>query len=154
MTPLLVVCNSSPIIALAQIEALDLLRMLFTTVVVPPAVRGEIQSIALPEWILVQPLAQTLDARVAAASLDAGEREAIGLAIERGADLLVLDDLPARALAARLGLSLIGTVGVLLLAKQRGLVEQVRPLLDALRRAEFFLSDGLYRRILALAGEH
>src|SRR5688572_12639880 len=125
MTPALVVCNSSPIIALAQIDALHLLRLLFNHVVIPPAVQGEIQSIALPEWIEVQPLAQELDARVAAASLDAGEREALGLALERRADLLVLDDLPARVLAEHIGLPLIGTVGVLLLAKQRGLLERI-----------------------------
>ena len=153
MTPALVVCNSSPVIALAQIKALDLLRMLFTGVVIPPTVRGEIQSVALPEWVQVQPLTQELDARVATASLDAGEREALGLAIERRADLLVLDDLPARLLAEKLGIPVIGTVGVLLLAKQRGLLPVIRPALDALRGVNFFLAEHLYLRLLILAGE-
>jgi uncharacterized protein len=135
MTPTLVVCNSSPIIALAQIEALDLLRMLFTAVMVPPAVRGEIQSVSLPDWVQIQALIQELDPRVATAALDAGEREALGLAIERHADLLVLDDLPARLLAEKLAIPVI------------------RPSLDALRGVNFFLTEHLYRRLLVLAGE-
>jgi uncharacterized protein len=153
MTPILVVCNSSPIIALAQIEALELLRLLFTEVTVPPAVHGEIQSVSLPDWIQVRALVGKLDPRVSTAALDAGEREVLGLALERHADLVVLDDLPARLLAEKLDIPVIGTIGVLLLAKQRGLLPAIRPSLDALRGVNFFLAERLYLRLLVLAGE-
>jgi len=76
-----------------------------------------------------------LDSRVAHAALDAGETEAISLALETRARWVILDDLQARRLAKDLGLAVVGTAGVLFAAKQRGFIGAVRPPLDALRAA-------------------
>jgi predicted nucleic acid-binding protein len=94
-----------------------------------------------------------LDSRVAEAALDAGQTEAISLALETRAEWVVLDDLQARRLAKDLGLSVVGTAGVLFAAKQRGFIAAVRPPLDALRAAGFRLRRDVYEEILKAAGE-
>jgi predicted nucleic acid-binding protein len=86
--------------------------------------------------------------------LDRGEAEAIALACEVGASLVLLDEREGRRTALRLGLRCAGVVGVLLEAKERGMVEAVRPLLDALRDTTgFYLTAEVYRHALVLAGE-
>jgi predicted nucleic acid-binding protein len=147
-----VVSDSSPLIALERIGRLDLLRGVFERLLVPPAVAQEVGG-PLPSWIVEHDLARPLDQRVAAARLDPGEREAIALSLERGAQLVVLDDLRARRLAHGLGLTVIGTVGVLVSAKRLSLLPDVRPVLTALRGAGFRLGPELIGRALRDAGE-
>jgi predicted nucleic acid-binding protein len=133
VTAIPAVSDASALIALAQIDQLELLRGLFGRIVVPPAVVTETApSVRLPEWIETRNLGQPRSAQVLRASLGAGECEAISLVLEMEAPWLILDDHPARRLAEGLGLSVIGTLGVLLGAKRHGRVTSVRPLIDAL----------------------
>jgi len=150
-----VVADASVLIALAQIGQLSLLERLYAEVVIPPAVQREVAPSLpkLPPWVHAQTLEQPLDSRVAEAALDAGETEAISLALETSADQVVLDDLQARRLAKDLGLAVVGTAGVLFAAKQRGFIPAVRPPLDALRAAGFRLRKDVYEEILKAAGE-
>ena len=153
MTPAPVIANASPLIALAQINSLALLQQLFGSVLIPPAVAREItQSVTLPVWISQQSPARSISPSILA-TLDPGERETISLALEIGADWVVLDDLPARRQAAALGLPVIGTLGILILAKRRGRASTVRPSVDALRSMRFHMTPGLYEQVLAIAGE-
>jgi uncharacterized protein len=85
--------------------------------------------------------------------LDRGEAEGIALALELEAELILLDEHEGRRTADRLGLSVVGIPGVLLEAKAKGLIDTIRPLLDALRMAGFYLSEPLYQRVLAIADE-
>ena len=75
------------------------------------------------------------------------------LASDAGADLVIVDEAPARKRAAALGLPLTGTVGVLIRAKTEGELEAVRPVLDHLRRTSLWISDGLYRKALRAVNE-
>jgi hypothetical protein len=75
------------------------------------------------------------------------------LGLELGAALLLLDEQPARRLATSLGLRVIGTVGLLMAAKQRGLLTKIRPELDRLLAVRFFMDQNLYDRVIAQAGE-
>ena len=85
--------------------------------------------------------------------IGAGESEAISLAIEVEARLLLLDDLAARRIALGLHLPIVGTLGLLLAAKRKGLLAAVKPCLDQLLSYEFRVSTGLYDRVLRDAGE-
>ena len=86
--------------------------------------------------------------------LDAGEAEAIALAVESNANLILLDERLGRRAAHRLGLTVVGTLGVLIAAKDRGLLAAVRPVLDALRAdAGFWITDELYNAVLKAANE-
>jgi len=150
-----VVADASVLIALLQIDELELLQKLFAAIMIPPAVQDEVAPSLprLPAWIETRALRRALDPRVVHASLDPGETEAISLALEAKADRIILDDLPARHLARNLGLSGVGTAGVLFAAKQRGLITAVRPSLDALRAKGFRLRKEVYEDVLQAAGE-
>ena len=91
---------------------------------------------------------------VLAEALDLGEAEVIALAIERGGfESVLLDDRDARRVARERGLAVAGSAGVLVLAKDRGVLPEVRPTLDQLRSASLYLSDAAYLEALAAAGE-
>ena len=149
-----VIADASVLIALSNIGQLDLLQWLFGELLVPPAVAREVTARAmLPPWVRTQALDRPLDFRVGEAQLDDGESEAISLALELGAGRLILDDRPARRLAKALGLPVVGTAGLILLARRKELIPAVRPVLDALRAWGFRLSDEVYEELLAAAGE-
>ena len=150
-----VISNSSPLIALTQIGRLDLLRRLYTSILIPPAVAREVEPTVanLPQWVLVKELAHPLQPSGVSVSIGPGEREVISLGLEFEAALLVLDEQPARRLATALGLRVIGTVGLLMAGKERGFLAKIRPELDRLLAVRFFMDLDLYDRVIAQAGE-
>lgn len=150
-----IISNASPLIALEQIGQLGLLYALFKHVAVPSAVVEEIEPTLpqLPSWITPYPLEQPVGARILQASLGAGESEAISLALEHHADRVLLDERQARRLAQLLGLRVTGTLGILLAAKQRGLIKEIKPALQALLKHNFRISDTLLEYVLRSAGE-
>lgn len=158
------VSNSSPLIVLANIGRLELLPRLYREVVVPPTVwqevvvagSGRVGATELPRltWLRREPVPNDVEIPPSLASLDRGEAEAIRLVSTLPPTVpILLDDLPARRAAERLGLSVTGTVGVLLLAKRTGLIPEVRPLLQEARVAGLYLSDAAVERSLFLADE-
>jgi hypothetical protein len=154
MSEPVVVSNSSALIAFDQIGRLELLQALFGQILIPPAVKAETEpTVVLPQWVIERPLSQPIPPRILNASLGAGESEAISLALETGAERIILDERTARRLAGALGLSVIGTLGLLLVAKEAGLLTAVRPALDALVGHGFRISTSLYEHLLARAGE-
>ena len=149
-----VVSNSSSLIALHYLGQLDLCSALFGTVLIPPMVNQEtFQTRPRPNWIEERLLTQPLSAVVLRGRLGAGEREAIALAVELSADLILLDDAAARRMAVSLGLSLIGTFGILLRAKEQQLLPAVKPLIDQLLASGFHADEELVAAVLHLAGE-
>lgn len=160
---MIVVADATPLIALAKIEQITLLRCLFNEICIPQAVYAEV-VLAAPErtgadevrqadWIRIVTICDPTKVRYLRVELDAGEAEALVLAEELQANWIVLDESKARRVAEILGLPYIGTVGLLLLAKQRGCISQLRPLLDALRAQRFRLSDRVYQAVLRQANE-
>jgi uncharacterized protein len=150
-----VISNSSPLIALTQIGRLDLLHHLQPDVLIPLAVAKEIEPSLpdLPRWLVIQPLAVARQPFVASNSLGPGEHEVISLGLELRAERLILDEQPARRLAASLGLRVIGTIGLLLAAKERGFLARIKPELDRLVEVRFFMDSELYERALRYAAE-
>jgi predicted nucleic acid-binding protein len=149
------IADSSALIALQQVDQLSLLKHLFGSILIPPAVAREIAASLSnpPAWIDVRVPKRPRNDRVLAASLGDGETEVLSLALETPAPCLILDDLPARHLADELGLKKLGTCAVLLEAKRSGLIAEVRPMLDALLATGFRLSPRIYETILMRANE-
>jgi predicted nucleic acid-binding protein len=159
---LIVVSDTSPILNLARIGRLELLPSLYREVLIPPAVQAELianlqdaQVVANAQsWLTV--LSPNDRERVLALSiaLDIGEAEAIALAIERGADLLPVDERRGRRIAAAAGLTVMGLLGVVAKAKQAGLITAAKPVIDELIEvARFWIAPGLYKEVLARLGE-
>lgn len=153
MTTRPVVSNASPLIALQQINRLELLEKLFSSLLVPPAVVREAASVKLPPWIVERAPLEVLSRQILGVSLGAGESEAISLALEVQASWVILDDRPPRRMAQALGLPVIGTLGVLVASKRRGFLPRVEPCLTALANLGFRVSPQLYELVLADAGE-
>lgn len=161
--PRVVVANSGPLIALAKIGRHDLLHDLFERICIPQAVFDEVvvsgsgqpgaQETNDAEWITVRPVRYMLAVTVLTEELGLGESEAIVLAQELGADWILLDDALARRKAERIGLSVMGTLGILVIAKNAGIITAVKPLLDDLRKTDFRASAQVYADILTKAGE-
>jgi predicted nucleic acid-binding protein len=149
-----IVSNTSPIVALAHLGELDLLRkILDSAILIPPAVSRELAGRKLPEWFEIRELRQPLSARALEAFLGAGESEALALALEAEADFILLDDKAARRLASQLRLTVVGTLGLLVKAKEAGLIASIRPKLEALRSLPFHISPRLQEDILTQARE-
>lgn len=157
-----VVTNTSPLLYLHQLGLLDLLYRLYERVVVPSAVVAELSEGArfgydvpapatLP-WVVVEaPPGAAILPMVTA--LGDGERAAIALAAARKSDLLLLDDALARRHARLLGLTVTGTLGVLLRAKSDGLLPAVAPVVDKLEQLGFRLAPETRAGVTRLAGE-
>ena len=150
-----VISNSSPLIALIQIGRLELLKQLYTRILIPVAAAKEVKPTLdkLPSWISLRALADPLQPKIVSASIGPGERHVISLGLELGTALLILDDQPARRLAKSVGLRVIGTVGILMAGKERGLLSKIRPELDRLRAVRFFMDQELYEKVLVQVGE-
>lgn len=158
-----VVSDTSPLRALAHVGQLSLLPHFFDRILVPPAVAAELLHPVglLPPldlrnvgFAVVESPQDTQRVQELLRRLDAGEAEALALAIEVRADSVLIDEAAGRSVAAELGLTVIGALGILLLGKQDGLIESVAPLLDRLEREiRFFISPALRSDVLRRAGE-
>ena len=152
----------SPLLNIGLISRLDLLPALCQRVLAPPAVfrelthSGDMPRVLDPasSWLTIAPANDESMIGRLREKLDMGEAEAIALALEKGADLLLMDERRGRHIAASLGLSVTGLLGVLAEAKRAGLVERVQPVLDDLiHRAGFWIGTELCPRALAEASE-
>ena len=159
-----VISNTSPIINLAMVGQLNLLRQLYGQIVIPQAVYAEIVGVgveqpgavevATSDWIQTYKVANRTAVTALQLELDDGEAEAIALAVETGADLLLLDEEIGRVIAAHFSLRFIGLLGCLIEAKKRGLISAVRPVVDDLiGKADFWIGRPLYERVLQAADE-
>lgn len=159
---MIVVSDTSPITNLAAIGQLDLLRQIYGLVVIPEAVFQELTAaggnhpgaIAQQlDWVETRAVSNRILVSALQVELDEGEAEAIALAQELAADLLLIDEHLGRVVATRLGVRIIGLLGVLIEAKHRGLVQEVKPLVDTLMNLGFHVKQDLYRRVLQATGE-
>ncbi len=147
-----VVSNSSPIIALTNIEELHLLSFLFEEVFIPESVQKEI-GIRLDDSFSVLKIKDINLFNHLSSFLGKGEAAAIVLAKDINADLTILDDKEARKTAKSLGLKVIGTVGLLILGKNRAYYTKIRPILKKLELVNFRLSENLLEEILRSVSE-
>ena len=159
-----IVADASPLIALALVERLPLLDSLFGEVLVPATVAAECTfEISRPGAAAIQQAIDEGRLQVCTVEsgqrlselteiLDEGEAEAIVLARDTNRPVL-MDERRGRSVALRMGLTVIGTAGLLITARRRGLVPAVAPLLDALEEQGYRMSDALVRGVLRRCGE-
>jgi predicted nucleic acid-binding protein len=157
------VVDASPLVFLAKLGRLDLLRSGADTVFIPPAVLTEIHAKqdqatraieqAHRSWLRIRSVSYREAVDILLADLGLGEAEVIALARETGADRVVLDDLDARRRARRLGLDLVGTVGLLLAARLRGEIPSLGDEIKRLQSLGFRISSSLVDAVLHEAGE-
>jgi predicted nucleic acid-binding protein len=156
-----IVSNTTPIISLLKLNRLDLFQKLYSKLNIPLAVYQEIeagktkgyyQDLSEIEWINVVEI-QNKQAIKYFLDLDAGEAEAIVLATEIDADLIILDEKLGRFHAKHADLKVTGTIGVLIKAKSEGLVKELKPLLDELTSRDVWISEKLKEEILKKVGE-
>ncbi len=145
-----VVADSTCLIGLERVGQLDILPALFEPVMIPPEVAREFGGSF--SWLQIKDLVSGSLVAALRLAVDAGEAEAIALASEKGCRL-ISDDKQARAAAKSLGLAVIGTIGVLVRAKQSGVLTTLKPVLDELEINNFYLSEELRREALRLANE-
>ena len=153
---MIVVSDTSPITTLLKIGRADLLHKLYGEVLIPEAVRAELSVThpLLPEYFQCRPVADRKAVVRLLAELDPGEAEAIVLAKETHADLLLIDESEGRAVATREGLRFIGLISVLVQAKLEGCLPSVRELLNEIEKeTTFFVSSEIKNQALKRAGE-
>jgi len=156
-----VVTNSSVLIGLAMISRFELLKELYGTVSIPEAVYQEIvvegknrfvcdetRRAVEDGWIKRRKTKDSIAILSLLEHLHRGESEAIVLAKEFSANLILLDDPKARTTASHMGLERIGTIGILQLALKQGILKDIKEDIDDLIKRGFRISDGLYEKIL------
>lgn len=162
---MIVVANSSPLISLSSADHLFILEKLYGEIHISEAVFEEITvagagragsaEVAGSSWIRRHKLAnnQQVEQIMAAAKLNRGESATIALAKEIKADLLLIDELPARRYAAGQNLPVIGSLGVLLLAKKQGIIPLIKPVIEEMANFGMRVHPKLLSAVLAEAGE-
>lgn len=159
---MILVADSSALIALSVMDALPLLDQLFGRVVVPPAVYQEVtDNPTLPEakplldYLAdkVLPLLNDSDVILIDAYGDQGEIEAMHLYKRLNADRLLIDDARGRKVALVNNIAIIGSIGILLLAKQKGLLDVIKPKLSLLEQSNVYVTASLIEKALVTAKE-
>ena len=153
---MIVVSDTSPITALLSIGHIDLLHSLYGQVTIPPAVNTELRAYhtEVPDFIQVIPVQTNALLTRLERELDQGEAEAIVLAKTIQADLLLMDEMLGRQAAQQEHVPVIGLMGVLLLAKKKGLISSLGGLMERLEsEAGFYLSRSVRERVLRAADE-
>jgi predicted nucleic acid-binding protein len=162
----MVASNSSPLIWLSQTGHFDLLKEVFGTVAITPEVRAETvdRAAGYPNaanvtaaigagWMKVIAPVDTGKVAVLKAQLHAGEAETLVMGQEQKVDVVLVDDLQARHFATAMGLKIVGTAGILLLACDRGIKLDVKTVLDSMRGSGFRLGESVYQDILKRVGQ-
>ena len=163
---MIVISDTSAITNLAAIQYLQLLPQLYNQITIPEAVYRELAEIDPPvpgtlevqmaSWLEVRQVVNrnVVERLQIEVRLDPGESEAIALALELNADLLLIDERRGRAEANRLGVKITGLLGILVEAKQKKLIVNVKPLMDTLiATSDFRVSSALYSQILDIVDE-
>jgi len=159
----IVVVNTSPIIYLSAINQISLLKKLFSEIFIPDAVKREVMSggkdsfgvkeIRTEKWIKTKKIRNKLAREYLLTEIDDGEAEVIILAEELKACFIIMDDKLGRRIAKLRGFNVVGTLRLLVAAKEKGLIDEVKPLIEKLKEVGFWISEEVYKEILKIEGE-
>jgi len=155
---MIAVSNTSPLILLDKIGHLPILGKLFQKVIISSAVDAEWLrpgGYRAPEWLSVKSLSPEANdiSKELIQKIDKGEAEAIALFSTMKVDFLLLDDLKGRQIAKAKGFPVVGTLGILVSAKQKGFINSLSTTLEALQRQRFYISEEVLKKALSLVNE-
>jgi hypothetical protein len=161
---MIIISNTTPLIGLASLRRFDLLHSLFDKIYIPQAVYQEAvilgrevggakHEVTTATWIETVTVTNQVAVKMLLETLDRGEAETIILALEMGADWVLMDEKRGRRKLTELNLNKIGTLGILLKAKQLGLLPVIRPEIEQLCSHGFSLSQAVIDSVLQQAGE-
>lgn len=150
--PKVIISDTSCLIILTKIGELDLLHQLYKMVTITQDILLEYGE-NLPDWIEVQQVKDNYRQQLLEMQIDKGEASAIALALETTDNIVILDDWKARRVAERLGLCVTGTLGVIIKAKNSGVISSIKPYLDKIRVTNFRISEELEQLALKEANE-
>lgn len=148
-----IISDTSCLILLSKIEELDLLNKFGEKVFITPVIQNEF-GMKLPHWIQIREPKDLYYQKILEMDLDKGEASAIALSLEIDNSIIIIDDLRGRRIAERLNLRYSGTFGLILKAKQTGIIESVKPIIDKIKGTNFRFSEKLFKLILDQAGEN
>jgi predicted nucleic acid-binding protein len=147
-----IISDTSVLILFQKINKLDLLQGIYSEIITTPEVAEEYGDV-LPGWIIIQSVSDRKYQEFLETQIDKGEASAIALAKDYTEVLLLLDDLKARKLATQLNMKYTGTLGIINRAKQLGLIERTKPLIDEILNTDFRISEKIIKEFLILNGE-
>lgn len=148
----IIISDTSCLIILNKIGELELLKKVGKKVYVTPIIHREFGE-SLPDWIFISSPNNTHYQQILEMDLDKGEASAIALSLDMDNPVLIIDELKARKIADRLNLRYSGTFGLILKAKQIGLITSVRPILSKIKSTDFRFSEKLFEAVIDKAGE-
>ncbi len=150
--PKAIISDTSCFIILTNIGELELLRKVYGQIITTPEIAAEFGE-PLPEWVEIAEVKDKYRQTILELQIDKGESSAIALALETPNSIVILDDYKARKIAERLGVTLTGTIGVIIKAKLGGIIPSVKPLLEKIKQTDFRLSAEIELQALKEADE-
>jgi len=148
----IIVSDTSCLILLQKIHQLNLLKDLFGKIIITQEVQNEFNG-TLPDFFAIQDARDVNYVRILETFLDKGEASVIALALEFDDCLLIIDELKGRKEAKSMGIKITGTLGVLLLAKEKKLIDRIKPLIDQIKNTNFRINKQLINKVFKMAGE-
>ena len=148
----IIIADSSCLIALSNIGELQILQQVYQQITITPEIENEFGE-AILDWIIIVEVTDRKKIEILELELDKGESSAIALAIEKENSLLVIDEKKGRNVAKKMGIKITGILGVIIKAKEIGLIKKITPLIEKLEKVDFRISKTLKEKILRRVGE-
>ena len=149
----IIISDTSCLIALSKIGMLNILKDLYQEIIVTREVHDEFGS-KLPEWIIVFEVKNKQKQIEIEKRLDKGEASSIALALEIENTILIIDEIKGRKIAQSFDIEIIGTIGVLLVANEKGLIKDIISVILTLVNRGFRISDKLIEQLIYKFGKH
>ena len=150
--PKAIISDTSCFIILTNIGELELLQKVYGQIVTTPEIVAEFGE-PLPEWVEIAEVKDKYRQTILELQIDKGESSAIALALETPDSVVILDDYKARKIAERLGVTLTGTIGVIIKAKLNGTIPSIKPIIEKIKQTDFRLSAEIESQALKEADE-
>ncbi|MBS1538493.1 MAG: DUF3368 domain-containing protein [Bacteroidetes bacterium] len=150
--PDIIISDTSCLIILSNIREIDLLQKLYGKIITTKEVASEFGQ-TLPQWIMIKSPSDSYRQLILELQIDKGEASAIALALENPNSTVIIDDFKARKVAQQLGITITGTIGVIVKAKLLGIIPSIKPILQKIRQTDFRISKEIEQQALTEAKE-